>query len=455
MSTAELALTNLAAWSVQVGVLGLGAAALARLLPIDRPTVRLAFSQALLLLAIGLPLLQPWHAAKSSIVSLVGPPRALPSAAASAHEAPPPRFRELWPGAILALLASVAGLHLVRLGGGLVRLRALRRSAPGLPEAPWLSALRAEIAPRARLVASPDVSTPATFGLLKPVVVLPVTFASMERDRQEGIALHELLHARRGDWLPQLIEELLKAVFFFHPAVHWLVGRVRLAREQAVDAAVVVRLGRRESYVESLVEVAKLAARARAVPAAPFLRESHLRERVDLLLKEVAMSRVRVLAHISLTAGALVLATGWAVAAAPLQTATALGPATAATPLSGSLPMEAKAATTEPKLLHKLNPVYPPDAKADKVEGVFVIGVVVGKDGAIREARVATSAPTLERLGELQSRAGGTSTSSQEGDARLAAAALDAVRQWRYEPTIKDGQAVDVKMTLTIRFRLD
>ncbi|HEY5908342.1 MAG TPA: M56 family metallopeptidase, partial [Vicinamibacteria bacterium] len=269
------------------------------------------------------------------------------------------------------------------------------------------------------------------------------------------IALHELLHARRGDWLPLLIEELLKALFFFHPAVHWLVRRVRLAREQAVDAAVVERLGGRESYVESLVEVAKLAARARAVPAAPFLRESHLRERVDLLLKEVAMSPVRVLAHISLTAGTLVLATGWAVAAAPLQSATAVAPALPAPSHSGSLPMEAKAATTEPKLLHKLNPVYPPDAKADKVEGVFVIGVVVGKDGAIREARVATSAPTLERLGELQSRAGGTSTSSQEGDARLAAAALDAVRQWRYEPTIKDGQAVDVKMTLTICFRLD
>ena len=97
--------------------------------------------------------------------------------------------------------------------------------------------------------------------------------------------------------MPLMSEELLKALLFFHPAVHWLVGRVRLAREQAVFAAVVERLGRRHSYVESLVEVAKLAARARAVPAAPFLRESHLRERVDLLLKEVAMSHVRVLAQ--------------------------------------------------------------------------------------------------------------------------------------------------------------
>ena len=48
MSALELALRNLAAWSVQVAVLGLAAAALSRLLPIERPAARLAFGQALL-----------------------------------------------------------------------------------------------------------------------------------------------------------------------------------------------------------------------------------------------------------------------------------------------------------------------------------------------------------------------------------------------------------------------
>jgi len=96
----------------------------------------------------------------------------------------------------------------------------------------------------------------------------------MGREQQEAIALHELVHARRADWLVLVLEDVLKAVLFFHPAVHWLVGHVRLAREQAVDAAVVRRLGGREAYLESLVEVARFAAHARAVPAAPFLRES-------------------------------------------------------------------------------------------------------------------------------------------------------------------------------------
>ena len=48
MSALELALRNLSAWSLQVAVLGLAAAVLSRLLPIERPAARLAFGQALL-----------------------------------------------------------------------------------------------------------------------------------------------------------------------------------------------------------------------------------------------------------------------------------------------------------------------------------------------------------------------------------------------------------------------
>ena len=182
------------------------------------------------------------------------------------------------------------------------------------------------MAPGARFLLSAEASTPATFGLRRPIVLLPPVFESMDRERQAAIALHELVHARRADWVVLMVEEMLKAVLFFHPAVHWLVARVRLAREQTVDAAVVHRLGCREPYLESLVEMARFAAHARTVPAAPFLRESHLRERVDLLLKEVSMSRFRTLAHLVLTAAALVLAVSWAASAVPLQTAKPAAP---------------------------------------------------------------------------------------------------------------------------------
>jgi hypothetical protein len=267
----------------------------------------------------------------------------------------------------------------------------------------------------------------------------------MERERQEAVALHELLHARRADWLSILGEEVLKAVLFFHPAVHWLVGRVRLAREQTVDAEVVRRLGARDAYLESLVAVARLATRSRAVPAAPFLRESHLRERVDLLLKEVPMSRLRTLAHLALTATALVLVTSWAASAVPLQSAKAA-------PAAGVAVKDDVAAPAEPKLVHKVDPAYPAEAKKEGVQGLFVIAVVIGKDGAITDARVVVSAPTVERLKELEPKKG--TPAALEGDARLGVAAVDAVKQWRYEPILKGGKPVDIKALVTVNFRL-
>jgi D-alanyl-D-alanine endopeptidase (penicillin-binding protein 7) len=347
---------------------------------------------------------------------------------------------------VAGLLLVGVSYRLARVGAGLVRLRALRRGSPPVDAPPWLLALRDDVAPRTRFLSSAEAGTPATFGLRRPIVLLPPAFESMDRERQAAIALHELLHARRADWAALMAEELLKALLFFHPAVHWLVARVRLAREQTVDAAVVHRLGCREPYLESLVEMARFAAHARAVPAAPFLRESHLRERVELLLKEVPMSRFRTLAHLVLTAAALVLAVSWAASAVPLQSAKPAAP-------------EAKIAISdevtapgEPRIVRQVKPVYPPEAKAEKLEGLFVIDVVIGKDGVIKDARVVASATTPARLKELEPKKG--TPAAQEGDARLATAALDAVKQWRYEPILKDGKPVEFRATVTVNFKL-
>jgi hypothetical protein len=448
MSALDLALRNLAAWSLQVAVLGLAAAALSRLLPVERPAARLAFGQALLVLVLGLPLVQPWHAATPAVSWSLAltPAPAAPGLLATPGGAPPSPLVPGWSIALAGLLLLGVSLRLARFGAGLGRLRSLRRDSRPLGARPWLLVLRDEVAPEARFLVSDEPGAPATFGLRHPIVLLPPVFESMDRERQAAIALHELVHARRADWVVLMAEDVLKAVLFFHPAVHWLVARVRLAREQTVDAAVVRRLGSREPYLESLVEMARFAARPRTVPAAPFLRESHLRERVDLLLKEVSMSRFRTLAHLVLSAAALLLAVSWAASAVPLQTAK---PAASDARITIS---DKVSAPSEPRLVHQVRPAYPPEAKAEKVQGLFVIDVVIGKDGAIKDARIAASAPTAERLQELEPKKG--TPAAVEGDARLGAAALDSVRQWRYEPVLKNGKPVEFEATVTVNFKL-
>ena len=85
----------------------------------------------------------------------------------------------------------------------------------------------------------------------------------------------------------------------------------------------------------------------------------------------------------------------------------------------------------EPRLVHKVDPVYPEDAKRDKVEGPVVLEIRVGEDGAVSAARV------------------------KSGHRRLGEAAVAAVRQWRYEPILgPEGKPVEVSMTITVNFRL-
>ncbi len=432
----ELALANVAAWIVQAGVLALAAAALSRLAPVEQPNLRLAFEQALLVLVVGLPALQPWRRAAvepawSFAITRLDATAPLSSSGSSAS-APG------WPALFAVLLLAGVLWQLARFGAGLARIRSLRRRGRAWDAPAWLAALRDELAPRARFVLSDETSAPGTFGIRHATILLPAAFAAMDRERQSAIAAHELLHARRHDWLFLVLEELLKAVLFFHPAVHWLVGRIRLAREQAVDAAVVRRLGGREAYLASLVEVARISVRARALPAAPFLGKSHLRERVDLLLKEVVMSRSRTRIHAAASAGALVLAAAWAVSAAPLHSAPSAVPASTAS-------REDEARAGVPQIVHKVNPIYPESAKAEKVEGTFQAAIVVGKDGAVRDARVVASSSTPGRLEDK---------TALGGDARLGEAAVAAVKQWRYQPIEKNGKPVEAQMTVTIVFRL-
>ncbi len=440
-----LVLWNVAAWSGQVTALWLAAVALQRLVPLQRPAARMALGQALLALVVLLPLVQPWRTPSASLLVQTSLGPAGPAAAAPLRPAFEGVVDQAWPAIVLTLLAGGALLQLGRFAFGLLRLRGIARAAQPFAAEPWLATLRDAVAPRAVLALSDHATAPATFGLGRPTILLPPTFPALTRDMQRAVALHELLHVRRRDWELQLLEELARSIAFFHPAVHWLVERVRLAREQCVDAAVVSRLGGREVYLESLIEVARQAARARAVPAAPFLRQNHLRERVDLLLKEVFMSRARTAAHLVLTTAALLLALGWAASALPLQ---------ADRPASDTAKVALQDATSagETKLVHKVNPVYPPEAKAEKVEGVFLIDALIGKDGAVKEARVVASAPTSERLHQLAPAKG--TKAALEGDGRLAESAVAAVKQWRYQPVQKEGKVVEAKITITVAFKL-
>jgi protein TonB len=83
-----------------------------------------------------------------------------------------------------------------------------------------------------------------------------------------------------------------------------------------------------------------------------------------------------------------------------------------------------------PRKIVDVRPTYPEIARLAHVEGTVVLEAIVNPAGRVDHLRVVASVPLLD------------------------AAALDAVRQWRYTPSVLNGQPVAVLMTVTVRFTL-
>src|SRR5215469_6910010 len=315
--------SNLVFWSVQVALLVLAAGLLARVLQLRQPRVLLAFWRSLLAVTLLLPLLQPWHRPPTIAASLISAdfdvPLPSPPVAAHWHLS---SLQTIAPALGIIILAGIA-LRLTIFAFGLLKLRRLRQASRPIEaateSAAVLQAMRALLEAPAEFRLSSHVDSPVTFGFVAPVVLLPDRFPSLELRFQSAIACHELLHVRRRDWVHHLVEEAGRALFWFHPAIAWLISRVRLAREQVVDLEVVRLTNGRKSYLEALLEFTNGRTGLAAIPAPPFLAERQLVERVSLMLKEVRMSQRRLIVSLAFISSCLALVIALAAWTFPLK----------------------------------------------------------------------------------------------------------------------------------------
>jgi len=97
----------------------------------------------------------------------------------------------------------------------------------------------------------------------------------------------------------------------------------------------------------------------------------------------------------------------------------------------GSTEVAGKSDDTKPEIIEKVSPKYPEEAKKEGVTGKVIVEALLGTDGRVMEAKVVNDA-----------------------DSRLAQAAVDAVKQWKFKPAEKNGKPVKVKTTVTLNFQL-
>ena len=104
-----------------------------------------------------------------------------------------------------------------------------------------------------------------------------------------------------------------------------------------------------------------------------------------------------------------------------------LGPAT---PGRVDNPLRVGGDIKEPKKIRDVKPVFPADAQAARVQGVVIIEALIDTNGNVADAKILRSVAMLDQ------------------------AAVDAVRQWRFTPTMLNGAAVPILMTVTVNFTL-
>ncbi len=384
----------------------------------------------------------PWrlgtHPSAGQVHVAIGP--------ATGHESGvlllPLSLLEIVAAAYAATLLYFAG----RLAWGLWRTHALRHHAEpltptGAVAVSWNRYCRLfGIAPaRAELAASAKISGPVTLGFRPGMLLMPTgLLKDIDQTDLDAMFAHEFAHMGRHDFAKNLIYELLSLPIAYHPLLWLTRSRLAESREMVCDAMAAEAVAGRENYARSLLRLASMLANQAPVRTlhAIGIFDANIFERrvMNLTEKRSEIKGARRLA----IAGAMTV-----VALAACASALALRIEVAA---RGSAPIaksdsaqsdSSPAPSVSPAIMagQKIsgpNPIYPAQAKADKVQGAVILSLRINKDGEPIDIRVKKSVR-----------------------ADLDESALTAVQQWRWKPYLLNGNPTEVKTNVTVTYHLE
>ena len=218
--------------------------------------------------------------------------------------------RVMWAAGTIVFLIPVASVFW--------RLSMIRRT--GLPVA-WHRAELARLAD-ARGVSLPvelleheAVPGPMTFGIRRPVIVLPLDAREWSEAELRRALMHEIEHIQRGDWLMQIVARTVAAFYWFHPLVWTAWRRLCLEAERSCDDAVVIHEDSAD-YADQLVSLARRMSATGVQPMLGMANRSDLSTRVTAVLDD-RLRRGR--AGFTLAAGTMAAAAVIVMTVAPVR----------------------------------------------------------------------------------------------------------------------------------------
>ncbi len=440
----------------------------------------------------------------------------------------------------IVLLVWLAGFLVLalRLAVGLARLAWASVHARPLLRNEWLFCVAElssslKIARPIRVLHSANpLAMPLTWGIFRPLVILPAGASDWPENRRRIVLFHELAHIARHDWLLQICAELARSLYWFHPLAWMAASSLRQESERACDDAVLNSGIEASQYANQLLDLARTlensdrgwsVALAIARPSTlerrfiamlnPSINRSQISRRAGVLAMLVALCLLLPLAAVRLPAQNLSASFGGTIhdpSGTGVKNATLImtnhksntivmtasdgdgnfkfkplpageyemkvvkrgfepyrAPQVVLEPgreLSQNVTLEVAGVmeevdvvpegTVKPlpgsetggkpsrlrlggevqatKLLNKVQPVYPASAKSAGIQGTVILHAVIGMDGKPLSLRVMNS----------------------QADPELARAAVESVSQWRYRPTLLNGEPIEVDTTIMVNFSL-
>lgn len=252
---------------------------------------------------------------------------------------------------------------------------------------------------------------PAVMWAPRARLLLPVDFFDRhDAEAREMVLRHECTHLRRGDAWWSLLSECLLILLWFHPLAWFALPRFQLDQELACDENVLRTSPCHEApYARTLMRSTGVDAQPAMIP---WLAEPQLKERLTMISRSPRSTWRRRIGYATLVS----LLTSSAILA---QTSTA--------------PPADREASQDVGRSTALPPPYPPDAVKNREQGLVLLKVLVGTDGAAHKIDVDPK----------------TNASPE-----LTKAASDAAMKWHYNPKVEDGKAVEGWIKVPVLFSL-
>jgi TonB family protein len=257
--------------------------------------------------------------------------------------------------------------------------------------------------------------TPMTWGLLHPVVVLPVYAIEWSEAERDMVLRHEQAHIARHDWLWQMLAQLACAMFWFHPLMWLAFAELRREGEDAADDLVLASGASAANYAGQLLAVARRITGAQLVGMVAMVRRPALDHRISRIL-DATHSRTPAgsQARVAITTAAI----GLTLSCAVLD--------------RGRVYKIGEDGVTTPKVVQKVEePQYTEHARDAKTQGTVVLNLEIDSKGHARNIQVTRGI-----------------------DPGLDANAIKAIGTWKFDPGRKKGKPVATHATIEVNFHL-